>query len=95
MNPQLIADLEAARALIDTPEKWGKGVGCIPPKPPRCCVCSAVGRSRLKSESDDVYRALGFQAWDDAALWNDAPERTHAEVMELFDKAIANERSKA
>lgn len=27
--------------------------------------------------------------------WNDAPERTHAEVLALYDKAIATERGKA
>jgi len=108
VNSQLIADLEAARALIDTPEKWwqmgGHNAGAT-----HNCTCAGLAVSNsCEITPDDVwyeqdsterrracYAALGFVGVCDMAAWNDAPERTHAEVMALFDRAIANERSKA
>ncbi len=101
MNHQLIADLEAARALIDTPEKWHQGSLRDYTANGVAFRWCAVGACRQVTESFEIARyiaakralshILGGTVWE----WNDAPERTHAEVLELFDKAIANERSKA
>ncbi len=94
MNPQLIADLEAARALIDSPEKWGKGAqvrsgGCN-------CIYTALRCGMFRAvKCLDALGFAGATSISDVWKWNDAPERTHAEVLELFDRAIANERSKA
>lgn len=41
---------------------------------------------------DALRDAIG--GTDTVIAWNDAPERTHAEVLAAFDKAIAAERAK-
>ena len=100
MNPQLIADLEAARALIDSPEKWAKdtlreyrhGIPC------KWCALGAVIQTLERSSPSrehETVRALEGVIGTYLVSWNDAPERTHAEVLAAFDRAIANERSKA
>ena len=86
--------LRDARALIDTPDKWVKGYnerdGCM-------CVLGAIAkvlRSRNVipdweySESAEMAKFLpaGFRQIDD---FNDHPTTTHADVMALFDRAIA------
>ena len=44
---------------------------------------------RLCDEAMEYFlQAIGGRAWEDIMPWNDAPERTHAEVLEAFDKAI-------
>lgn len=45
---------------------------------------------------NDLYRRLGAAAgvpYDELVWWNDAPERTQAEVVAAFDKAIQLARS--
>ena len=86
--------LRRAKALIDRPEKWfgpaahGMHSGAL-------CAGIAIYRAA----------GMTFDAWGHPAvtffcqtvrgtdrgvpLWNNAPERTHAEVMSAFDKAIA------
>lgn len=93
--------LRKARALIDTPEKWCQGVYC---KGDALCSLGAIyaagggdrkdipedGDPHFSYESERAYRTLSAAIspkW--VAPWNDAPERTHADVMALFDKAIA------
>lgn len=103
---QLAQDLRAARALIDTPEKWNKsgtsatneaGTGVPACSDGACCFCVFGGIRRAVSADwtrenaclCSLYAAIGFS--DDPARlfrWNDAPERTHSEVMAAFDKAI-------
>ena len=113
MNPQLIADLERARALIDTPEKWNKtgssatdaSGNAVPAcsDDARCfCVFGAIRRAvsehthREDACLSRLYLSLGFTNGPERLFrWNDAPERTHAEVLAAFDRAITNERSKA
>jgi len=101
MNPQLIADLEAARALIDTPDRWYQGQLRKSGADGKPCKWCALGACYQIAERDeltryrDMAKALNGVIGEPVPNWNDAPERTHAEVMVLFDKAIANERSKA
>ena len=96
-------DLRAAKALIDTPEKWIKGEfsrnGCY------CAagaIAAAVGHnpraawargSRWREAKDALELALE----GDLLLpeYNDAPDTTHADVMSLFDRAIAAETGRA
>lgn len=89
-------NLIAARALIDTPEKWHKGsIGkgaCL------CAagaVCKAVNwnyltgdRLRRLPEMRALFDRLptGFY---DVPVFNDDPNTTHADIMTLFDRAIA------
>lgn len=87
--------LRAARALIDTPEKWCKGaarIGC------RRCIVGALldvaGYPRTemriygpaRNVLHDLVRAQGHEVID---WWNDDPATTHADVLALFDRAIA------
>ena len=89
-----VADtLRRARALIDTPEKWCQNEHQIGHA---YCVEAAlniVWRGDVLGSIFDscpawklLQDATGVQKLFD---WNDAPERTHAEVLAAFDKAIA------
>jgi len=90
-------DLIAARALIDTPEKWHRGsMASFDGK----CLC-AMGAIR------NVLRAQGYTHWisrtplyqnlraalprgfNQVPTFNDDPSTTHADIMALFDRAIA------
>lgn len=95
-------NLIAAKALIDTPEKWGKGAFEVSPG----CLCAfgAIARALdpdIDFECDGVGisredRALA-QALPDGWMktvgmidsFNDHPDTTHADIMALFDRAIA------
>lgn len=94
-------NLIAAKALIDTPEKWGKGGW--EPKNGRC-LCSVgavVVATNGNHDFDGAWTPAVLQV--DAALenhlpkpfnrvaeYNDDPATTHADVMALFDRAIAS-----
>lgn len=104
----LIENLKAARALIDTPEKWHQGwyeseSGCL-------CTLGALAKAVLgktdnvrwcEPELSTAQRALEAELpkyWKarGVATFNDSPRRTHADIMALFDRAIsATERSVA
>lgn len=84
--------LVAARKRIEMPEKWGQGDKDTQGASPKRCVFTAL---------EEVCRGQRFMLQDDARLvfkdavkteyvvsWNDAPERTHAEVLAAFDRAI-------
>lgn len=83
-------NLIAAKALIDTPEKWIKGElsknGCY-------CALGAVQRAsnynvRTKDALYDALPDVGIMTF------NDDPNTTHSDIMALFDRAIAAEESK-
>jgi hypothetical protein len=92
--------LTAARAKIARPEDWGKGprTAAVIRSMETCCAAEAI------DESDQPFsygRMEAYRAFDKAAgiaqdastystiaSWNDAPERTHAEVLAAFDLAI-------
>lgn len=87
-----VADiLRAAKARIGTPERWCKGTEAAYEgwklDGPTCAAFSLIDKR-------DAYDAL-CRAAGGACLpsWNDAPERTHAEVMAVFDRAIAAEEA--
>jgi hypothetical protein len=96
-------DLIAARALIDTPEKWGKGDGGYNgPEKPLLCAYGACGAVAQKHGSfialtAALDRALpdempeGLDPYDglETPAFNDDPDTTHADIMALFDRAIA------
>lgn len=95
MKPELPV-LIKARALIADPAKWGKGVrGTRAGNRPldTCCAAEAIedsGRSdaeRRNAARKAFARIIGT---DKIVVWNDAHERTHAEVLAAFDKAIAS-----
>ena len=94
-------DLVAAKALIDTLEKWTKAAVDNGPGTP-CCTVRALNRvSPWRSERNDAAREAlrqqipatyrGFRSKQyGVALgnYNDDPTTTHADIMALFDRAI-------
>lgn len=91
--------LEIGRARIADPKDWAKGDGSVggPPEPCRCAV-TALPRPKRISGAVALCGAIGVDATVRVRgfyEWHDAPERTHAEILAAYDKAIATERSKA
>jgi hypothetical protein len=88
----LVDDLKAAKALIDSPEKWRQG---IRPDVP-LCAGEAMSEAITIHASDEMIvrkqamvEALGFFDLDHLVAFNDKPDTTHADIMALFDRAIA------
>ena len=94
--------LIAARAKVADPKDWGKGsrgYNNYKGRSPRsCCAAEAIEECIPWTEA----RKSAFRAFHNAAGledkfgkivdWNDAPERTHSEVLATFDLAIATLR---
>jgi hypothetical protein len=84
-----VADvLRRAKALIDTPEKWGQG----PDLWSKGTKCVNLAIMTVNATNDVVgHAALKFSeaiGRHENTRWNDDPTRTHAEVMSAFDRAI-------
>lgn len=93
MSASLKDDLVAAKALIDTPEKWHQGsyrsrlgnafcaIGAL-----TAATCDAdrvsAGRDALQGAMPPGMKGLP------AGIYNDAKSTTHADIMALFDRAI-------
>ena len=92
-------DLRAARALIDSPDKWAKGPGTWGEG--RACASQAL--QHMGTEPPDaIARALPFRwklwqwlrgRWSilsstNIIRFNDNPRTTHADIMALFQRAI-------
>ena len=100
----VLDDLIRARDHISDPAMWYKGAfsktgsaGAKNGQP--CCAVGAllwVGKSRLNLNSR-LYYALECALSDDwfsTGEFNDDPATTHADILALFDRAIAAERAK-
>lgn len=102
MTPKEI--LIAAQAKIEAPERWVKGKfasladgrKCYPDNERAVCFCAegAVFASGARwAAKAKALRFLRDVAVGDEFTsipdWNDAPDRTHAEVLAAFDRAIA------
>lgn len=98
-GPSSVHDvLVRARAKIANPDDWGKGVrgrlggGRRPLN--TCCAAEAIEDvSTYRDPRKEAYAALsasvGLEGFFITIVeWNDAPERTHAEVLAAFDRAI-------
>ena len=63
-------------------------------KPDAACFCIVGAFWRESAKLNDIRASnafavrLGFGDWETLAEWNDAPERTHAEVLARLDAAI-------
>ena len=96
--------LRAARALIDTPAKWTQGVNardsdglalsCFevdgsPSVVSRCAFGALMGACNL-GEVGEIAKHLmrSINYYGGISSWNDEQGRTHAEVMQAFDRAI-------
>ena len=85
----LVETLRAARALVDTPEKWGQGAHFL--QGGARCMSGAlisVGAPLDGAVYRALCRATAVTLDHGLSRWNDAPERTHADVLAAFDKAI-------
>jgi hypothetical protein len=94
--------LRAAKALIDTPEKWTQGHYARDragyPAGPRshlaCRFCILGAFIRSAGTEVPAYGLSDFIPKDTPAdrsvsSYNDHPSTTHADIMALFDRAIA------
>lgn len=102
MTPKEI--LIAARAKIEAPERWTHGAYArdaggreVEPTCPAAvcwCVRGAIDASTRHHSSNRPASVLFSQAVAGYGplfipIWNDAPTRTHTEVIAAFDRAIA------
>lgn len=101
MTPKEI--LKAARAILSKPERWTQKafardfagrVVTSPFEPSAVCFC-AVGAIRRAAGRDrpygDALSILAKAKRDDRRIanYNDAPRRTHKQILNWFDRAIA------
>jgi hypothetical protein len=80
--------LRAAKALINTPDKWCKGRS-RDDRGRRCLMAAILDAGGSDAPRADGPRALRDVIGPSITTWNDAPERAHGEVMAAFDRAIA------
>lgn len=93
----VVENLKAAKALIDTPEKWGKGAFEF-----RGCYCALGALGMAEAGTPAGYSLTGRWALQCALpntflsvdAFNDHPDTTHADIMALFERAIAAEEAK-
>lgn len=96
--------LTQAKSLIDTPDKWIKGkfaaqgpYGYELPfdDDAATCFCALGAATRAMGETDaynDATMALYYAlpaGYSMVSIFNDDEDTTHADVMALFDRAIA------
>lgn len=100
MADQVLDDLIAARALIDTPEKWQKhryhsddgnrhcsmgAVFCVTTDYRREEACRLALARAVPASSPHFSIGTPYH-------FNDAPETTHADIMAMYDRAIATRK---
>jgi hypothetical protein len=84
--------LKAARERISDPKRWCKGV-YFDPATNQCCMQGAVWHASEPSLARGLAsEALRKLAQTSLPAFNDT--HTHAEVLALFDEAIAAEQAK-
>jgi hypothetical protein len=95
--------LVAARKLIEKPENWCQhgyaladdddGTSPLNKRAVKWCMAGAcyraAGRPVHFSDPDAIKLLERITSANWIPDWNDAPDRTHAEVLAAFDKAIA------
>ena len=99
--------LIAARKKIERPECWTKGweardkdgraTDACDPVATCWCGIGAIWYCAAEFTSETSYseNALHVACGEHFPSWQDAVERTHAEVLACFDRAIETERQKA
>jgi hypothetical protein len=90
--------LRRARDLISQPGKWHQGDFYSRCRTKVCAHgaildCGGIRSKAFLPATAILERAL-LQGWDDIAVYNDAPGRTQAEIVALFDRAIAKREGK-
>ena len=102
-----LVTLIAARALIATPEAWIQGrfaqdangvpVGPFDEWACKFCTVGAItcaSGEPLTETRASILRAHLPKPFDNLVNFNDHPDTTHADVLALFDRAIASEEAK-
>ncbi len=104
-----LSTLVAARELLSVPERWTKGANartasgqhvCFSDQTPVCfCLDGALQHVARAAEATIAAGFLNAALSASAAgysfvSWQDAPERTHAEVLALLDKSIELAKSR-
>ena len=97
----LAYQLRAAKALIDTPEKWTQGCAArdsygrsvSPLAHDAVCFCSwgALLRSgALSKDMPDLMRLLDDETKSNTSVitYNDTADTTHGDIMAVYDRAI-------
>jgi hypothetical protein len=86
----LVAErLISGRALVAS--SWGQGMNNPHPKLGKYCAMTATGFGPEALEAQRVLcDALGVNGYSELWRWNDAPERTQQDVLDLYDRALAN-----
>jgi hypothetical protein len=71
-------------------EKWAQGFASYSGNKEKCCVATCFNRVHYSHHSSEALELLGklCDLPGDVGRWNDAPERTFADVKALFEKAI-------
>lgn len=94
-----IDECKTVAELLADPARWTKGDsardhrghGVASIHPDACCFCVLGAMSRIYEIGtrayNDAKHRLGLVASFGFASWNDAPERTHAEVLEAVRRA--------
>jgi 4-amino-4-deoxy-L-arabinose transferase-like glycosyltransferase len=96
MNDELRQLLRQAKERVVS--NWGQGNGSRPPQTAWCLITSLRGAGVWREDAElllvaaagipaNSFSCPGFALYN----WNDAPGRTQAEVVALFDKVLAGE----
>lgn len=83
--------------LLSSPEKWTKGeeardsdgMPCLSEFSKACswCILGALRKCyRSMLVELDITRRIKLEVGMSVPVWNDAPERTHAEVLEILKR---------
>lgn len=107
---QLLDDLKAVRELLSVPERWtkdsmaraadGKDIDYASRKARCWCLYGAATKVtnheliRGRDLRDVIRNHIGGPGVT-IMTWNDAPGRTHADVLALLDRAIAAEEARS
>lgn len=95
---EAIETLRKMRELLSVPERWTQrrcarnenGFEVPPDSPGAVCFCLIGAAGKVTGNFGlplDVLDKLTFP--EPCSVWQDAPGRTHAEVIDLLDRAIA------
>jgi hypothetical protein len=107
MTKTVLEVLEGALEILRDPKRWTKGSyarntngnSVRPHDDDAVCFCSSGALMKATASGSGETLVAALCALLDVVgsrivRWNDAPERTHAEIIQGFEKAIAVEKSK-
>lgn len=104
--PPVVRTLRAVRKLLSKPERWTKHANArradgeptaLHARQATCwCLGGAVGKCGTSGDSawnamKALVKAQRLSQPMRLSIWNDAPRRTHADVLALLDRTIERE----